>query len=97
MCNVCGPGKPPEPARFFLLWSCQMCHNCCGRNIALLSIPLEEMRYIPEPILCELYVVKFWEGMVQNSLSCHAIPKRWACSCFGVPFSPHTLSHIVCS
>ena len=57
-----------------------------------LSIPLKEMRYIPKPILCELYVVKFWEVMVQVSLSCHAIPIRWACSCFGVPFSPHTLS-----
>ena len=30
----------------------------------LLLIPLEEVRCIPENILCELYVVKFWEGMV---------------------------------
>ena len=40
-------------------------------------------------ILCDLYEVKVWEAMVQNSMSCHAIPKRWACSCFGVPCSPH--------
>ena len=64
MCNVCGPGKPPQPARFFLFWSWQMCHTFCGRNIKLLLIPLEEVRYIPKYMLCELYVVKFWEGMV---------------------------------
>ena len=64
MCNVCGPEKPLQPARFFLLWSWQMWHTFCGRNIALLSIPLEEVRYIPEHILWELYMVKVWEGMV---------------------------------
>ena len=95
MCNVCGPGKPHQPARFFLLWSWQICHTFCGRNIILLLILLEEVRYIPENRLCELYMVKCWEGMVEKSLSCHAIPNRWACSCFGVPFSPHTLSQIV--
>ena len=47
MCYVCGPGKPPQPASFFLLWSWQMHHTFCGRNIALLSIPLEEVRYLP--------------------------------------------------
>ena len=31
----------------------------------LLLILLEEV-WIPEIIFCELYVVKFWEGMVQN-------------------------------
>ena len=41
----------------------------------LLLILLEEVRCIPEIILCELYVVKFWEGMVRNSLSCHTISK----------------------
>ena len=61
----------------------------------MLSIPLEEVRYITEIVLCQLYVVNVWEGMVQNSLICHAIPKIWACSCFRVPFSPHTLSQIV--
>ena len=40
-----------------------MCHTFCGRNIALLLIPLEEVRDIPETILCEMYVVKFWKGM----------------------------------
>ena len=64
MCNVRGPGKQPQPARFFQLWSWQMCHTFCGRNITLLSISLEEMRYIAETVLCELYVVEFWEGIV---------------------------------
>ena len=30
----------------------------------LLLILLEDVRCIPENILCELYVVKVWEGMV---------------------------------
>ena len=30
----------------------------------LFLILLEEVRCIPEPIFSELYVVKFWEGMV---------------------------------
>ena len=30
----------------------------------LLPIVLEEVRCIAENILCELYVVKIWEGMV---------------------------------
>ena len=30
----------------------------------LLLTVLEEVRCIPENIFCELYVVKFWEGMV---------------------------------
>ena len=64
MCNVFGPGKPPQPARFFLLLSWQMCQTFCGRKIALLSIVLEEVKYIHKTILYELYVVKVWEGMV---------------------------------
>ena len=40
----------------------------------LLPILLEEVRLIRENIFCELYVVKFWEGMVCNSLSCHTLP-----------------------
>ena len=53
----------------------------------LLPILLEEVRRILEHIFCDLYVVKVWEGMVQNSLSCDTIPKRWACVfVFGVPF-----------
>ena len=40
----------------------------------LLLIVLEYVRWIPEPKLCELYET-FWEGMVQNSLSCHTVPK----------------------
>ena len=43
----------------------------------LLPIVLEEVRCIPETIFYELYVVKFWEEMVQNSFSCHTIPKPW--------------------
>ena len=32
----------------------------------LLSILLEEVRQIAENMLCQLYVVKFWEGIVWN-------------------------------
>ena len=42
-----------------------------------LPILLEEVRCIPENILCELYVVNVWEGMVQNSLICHTFPTAW--------------------
>ena len=54
----------------------------------LLPIVLEEVRWIPETIFCELYVVRVWAGMVQNSLSCHTIPKAWflcSFSCCTVP------------
>ena len=44
-----------------------------------LPILLEEVRCIPENILCELYVVKVWEGMVQNSLICHTFPITEIC------------------
>ena len=72
MCNQGGPGKP---ARFFLLQSCQMCHTF-GRGISCCYyFLLEEVSLIPDNILCEVYVVKFGEGMVRNSLSCHTIPK----------------------
>ena len=56
------------------------------RNIVLLPILLEEVRCIPDNIFCKLYVVKVWEGMVRNSLSCHTIPKP--CMLLGscVPF-----------
>ena len=30
----------------------------------LLQILLEQVRYIPDNIFCELYGVKVWEGMV---------------------------------
>ena len=30
----------------------------------LLLIPFEKVRWISKTILCELYVVKIWEGMV---------------------------------
>ena len=56
MHNVCAPGKPPQPARFFLLWSWQICHTFCGWNIALLSIPFEEVRYVP----IQYYVNCMW-------------------------------------
>ena len=43
----------------------------------LLPILLEEVRFILENILCELCVVKFWEGRMQKSFSCHTISKAW--------------------
>ena len=33
-------------------------------NCAVTAFFLEEVSCIPENILCEVYVVKFWEGMV---------------------------------
>ena len=52
----------------------------------LLPILLVEARCIPENILCELYVVKVWEGMVQNSFNCHTIPRAWHAPWICVPF-----------
>ena len=42
----------------------------------LLRVVLGKVNCVPKPILCELYGVKFSEGMMQNSWSCHAFPKR---------------------
>ena len=39
------------------------------RNIVFYQFLLEEVSCIRENILREVYVVKVWEGMVQNSLS----------------------------
>ena len=87
MCTLGGPGKSHLPAGLFLLQSCQMCHTF-GRGISCCyQLLLEEVRWIPEHILCELYVAKFWEGMVQNSLSCDTTPKRWECVLFWCSFS----------
>ena len=76
----CGPGK---------------CVTDFVEGICIVINSFRRSEVHSKPIVCELYVVKFWEGMVRNSFSCHAIPKRWACACFGVPFSPHTRSQIV--
>ena len=61
----------------------------------LLPILLEEVRGIPGKIFCELYVLKFWEGMVQNSLSCHTIPKAWHAPWFLCSFSCCTVPSIL--
>ena len=74
MVNQGGPGKPD---RFFLSQSCQMCHTFGRGILCFYQFLLEEASCIRENILCEEYVVKVWEGMVQNSLSCHTIPKAW--------------------
>ena len=61
----------------------------------LLPITLEEVRCIAENMLCELYVVKVWKGLVSNSFSCHTIPRAWHgpwLSCF---FSCCTLPSIL--
>ena len=52
----------------------------------LLPTLLEEVRCIPVNILYELYVVKFWEGMVQKSLSCTQFLKLGMLFGFCVPF-----------
>ena len=89
MCNLGDPGKSHLPARFFLLQFCQLYWHTSGRGISCCYQLLfkEVVRWIPEHILCESYVVKIWEGMVQNSLSCDTIPKRWECVLFWCPFS----------
>ena len=61
----------------------------------LLPIVLEEVRGIPENVFCELYVVKFWEGMVQNSFSCHTIAKAWHAPWFSCSFSCCTVPSIL--
>ena len=61
----------------------------------LLPIQLVEARYIPGNILCELYVVKVWEGMVQNSLICHTIPRAWHTPWFLCSFSCCTVPSIL--
>ena len=92
MCNLGDPGKP---ARFFLLQPCQMCHTLWKRNIVLLPTLLEEVRCIPVNILSGLYVVKFWEGMVQKSLSCHTILEAWHALWFFCSFSCCTVPSIL--
>ena len=72
-----------------------MCHTFWKKNIVLLPTHLEEVRYIPETILCELYVVKVWEGMVQNSFSCHTIPKAWHAPWLSCSFSCYTVASIL--
>ena len=61
----------------------------------LLLTLLEEVRCIPETIFYELYVVKFSEGMVQNSLSCHTIPRAWHAPWFLCSFSCCTVPSIL--
>ena len=53
----------------------------------LLPITLEEVRCIAENMLCELYVVKVWKGLVCNSFSCHTIPRAWHGPWFSCSFS----------
>ena len=60
MCNQGGPGKP---ARFFHLQSCHMCHTFGRGILCCYHFLLVEVSWIPENVLCEMYVVKCWEGM----------------------------------
>ena len=48
-----------------------------------------------EKLFCELYVVKAWEGMVQNSLRSHTIPKAWHVPWFLCSFSCYTVGSIL--
>ena len=54
----------------------KMCHTFWNRNIVLLPILLGKVNCVPSKTPCELYGVKFWEGLTRNSWSCHAFPKR---------------------
>ena len=58
----CSPGK--------------RCHTFWNGNIVLLPIVLGKVSCVPKTALCELYGVRFWEGLARNSWSCHAFPKR---------------------
>ena len=53
-------------------WECMLpgrcspgkrCHTFWNRNIVLLPIVLGKVSCVPENTLCELYGVKFWEGL----------------------------------
>ena len=53
-------------------WECMLpgrcspgkrCHTFWNRNIVLLPILLGKVSCVPKPTLCELYGVKFWEGL----------------------------------
>ena len=87
-------------------WECMLpgrcspdkrCHTFWNRNIVLLPILLGKVSCVPRNTLCELYVVKFWEGLARNSWSCHAFPKRCACASFLVFLPGCTLYCIVYS
>ena len=67
---------------------CQMCHTF-GRGISwCYQFLLEEVRKIPENVLFALHVVKFWERLVQKSLSCDSIPIEMG-MCFVLVFLFH--------
>ena len=66
-------------------WECMLpgrcspgkrCHTFWNRNIVLLPILLGKVSCVPTTTLCELYGVKFWEGLAWNAWGCHAFPKR---------------------
>ena len=44
-------------------WCSWECHTFWNRNIVLLPILLGKVSCVPENTLCELYGVKFWEGL----------------------------------
>ena len=79
----CSPGK--------------RCHTFWNRNIVLLPIVLGKVSCVPNNKRCELYGVKFWEGLARNSWSCHAFSKRCACVSFLVFLPGCTLYRIVYS
>ena len=60
MCNLGDPGKSQGSSYCSLV----KCVTLFEEQFVLLPILLEELRCIPETLFCELYVVKFWEGMV---------------------------------
>ena len=67
MCNQGGPGKSARSS----LCSHVKCVTILEEEYPSL---LEKVSFIPDSILCEVYVVMGREGMVQNSLCCHTIP-----------------------
>ena len=61
-----------------------------------LLIVLEEVRCIPEHTFCELYLVKFWEGMVKSHLVVTQFLKLGMLLGFCVPFLLYCTFNIVC-
>ena len=66
MCYLSDPGKSHPPGSSYC--GPVKCVTLFGRGILFCYwFLLEEMKCVPEDILFKMYVMKIWEGMVQNS------------------------------
>ena len=60
---MCIPGVPGNACFQEGAVLAKRCHTFWNRNIVLLPILLGKVSCVPKPTLCELYGVKFWEGL----------------------------------